>query len=62
MVYILNMIGAYWKSIRSRLYKWEVIIRYMLDTTIHSESFLLEEYENIPLLSVVPVVSDNGEG
>ena len=39
-----------------------VIIRYMLDTTIHSESFLLEEYENIPLLSVVPVVSDNGEG
>ena len=36
-----------------------VIIRYMLDTTIHSESFLLDEYESIPLLSVVPVVSEH---
>ena len=36
-----------------------VIIRFMLDTTIHSENFLLSEYEDIPLLSVVPVVTEH---
>lgn len=38
-----------------------VIIKYMLDTTIHSDSFLLEEYEEVPLLAVVPVVSEHHE-
>lgn len=33
-----------------------IIMRYMLDTTIHSDDYILRQYANIPLLTVVPLV------
>lgn len=33
-----------------------IILRYMLDTTIHSDDYLLTDYANIPLLTVIPLV------
>ena len=36
-----------------------VILRYILDTTIHSDDYLLKEFATIPLLTVVPLV-DSG--
>lgn len=37
-----------------------IIIREMLDTTVHSEDYLLKQYPNVPLLAVVPVVTESG--
>jgi capsular polysaccharide biosynthesis protein len=38
-----------------------IIIRDMLDTTIHSEDYLLKTYTDIPLLTIVPDISGNIE-
>ncbi len=38
-----------------------IVIKELLDTTIHDEDYLLKQYPNIPLLSVVPIVSEEGE-
>jgi len=38
------------------------VVMFLLDTEIHSESYLLRTYPNIPLLTVVPDVNSSGRG
>lgn len=38
-----------------------IVIKELLDTTIHDEDYLLNHYPNVPLLTVVPIVREDGE-
>lgn len=38
------------------------VVLFLMDTEIHSESYLLRTYPNIPLLTVVPNVNSSGSG
>lgn len=38
------------------------VVMFLMDTEIHSESYLLRTYPNIPLLTVVPDVNSSGSG
>jgi capsular polysaccharide biosynthesis protein len=38
-----------------------IIIREVLDTTIHSEDYLIKQYADIPVLSIVPDILADGE-
>ena len=39
-----------------------VVIKDLLDTSIHSEEYLSDAYEDVPLLAVIPAVSDAKNG
>lgn len=39
-----------------------VVIKELLDTSIHSEEYLSDAYEDVPLLAVIPAVSDAKNG
>ena len=39
-----------------------IILRYLLDETIHTEDYLTQTYPNIPLLTVVPDMARGGKG
>ncbi|MBO5449526.1 MAG: hypothetical protein J5994_09385 [Ruminococcus sp.] len=37
-----------------------IVIRELMDTKIHSEDYLLQQYSDVPLLAVVPSIDENG--
>lgn len=39
-----------------------VVIKDLMDTSIHSEEYLASAYEDVPLLAVIPAVSDTKNG